>query len=148
MDSAYDPIVSELNEDECWNLLARGQLGRLAVVVSGKPDIFPVNYIVDGPRLLFRTAHGSKLADLADNPDVAFEVDEYNGTRAASVVVKGTAARLDLQREIDLADGLALTSWVPTLKYHWVRISAASVTGRSFLRGPEPARYVASEGDD
>ena len=85
------------------DLLARRQLGRLALAVDGDPDIFPVNYVVDGPRVLFRTAPGSKLAELSVNPRVAFEVDEYDETYGASVVLKGVAERLELQREIDAA---------------------------------------------
>ena len=65
MDKTTDAVIFALNEDECWNLLARCQLGRLAVDVDGEPDIFPVNYVVDGPRVLFRTAPGSKLAQLS-----------------------------------------------------------------------------------
>lgn len=144
MNSTNDALVSTLSEEACWNLLSRRELGRLAVCVNGKPDIFPVNYVIDGPRLLFRTAPGSKLNELSENPYVAFEVDEYDETYAASVVVKGVAKRLELQREIDAADALPLTPWIPTLKYRWVRIAAVSVTGRRFARVPEPDRYVAS----
>jgi nitroimidazol reductase NimA-like FMN-containing flavoprotein (pyridoxamine 5'-phosphate oxidase superfamily) len=144
MDGTDDALVFSLSEDECWNLLARRELGRLAVAVDGKPDIFPVNYVVNGARLLFRTAPGSKLADLSSNPDVAFEVDEYDATSAASVVLKGVATRLELQSEIDLADALPLASWIPTLKYRWVRIAPVSISGRRFERGPEPPRYRAS----
>jgi len=147
MDKTNDAAVWTLNEEECWNLLSRRELGRLAVAVAGKPDIFPVNYVTDGPRVLFRTAPGSKLAELSANPDVAFEVDEYDDTSAASVVLKGVAKRLELQSEIDAADALPFTSWIPTLKYRWVRISPTSITGRRFERGPEPDRYVASAND-
>ena len=147
MDRTNDAVVWTLNEEECWNLLSRRELGRLAVAVAGKPDIFPVNYVTDGPRVLFRTAPGSKLAELSANPDVAFEVDEYDDTSAASVVLKGVAKRLELQSEIDAADALPFTSWIPTLKYRWVRISPTSITGRRFERGPEPDRYVASTND-
>ena len=147
MDRTNDAVVWTLNEEECWNLLSRRELGRLAVAVAGKPDIFPVNYVTDGPRVLFRTAPGSKLAELSANPDVAFEVDEYDDTSAASVVLKGVAKRLELQSEIDAADALPFTSWIPTLKYRWVRISPTSITGRRFERGPEPDRYVASAND-
>lgn len=145
MDTTNDPIVAALNEEDCWNLLARGELGRLAMCVQGKPDIFPVNYVTDGPRVLFRTAPGSKLAGLSVNPDVAFEVDEYDDTHAASVVLKGVAKRLELLRDIEAADALPLAPWTPTLKYRWVQITPASITGRRFARGPEPDRYVASD---
>ncbi|GHF24540.1 hypothetical protein GCM10011600_27040 [Pseudolysinimonas yzui] len=56
-------------------------------------------------------------------------------------MVKGTAERLERQADIDAADQLPLTPWVPTLKYRWVRIHPTSVTGRLFRRGPEPDRY-------
>ena len=125
--------VVTLNEEQCWNLLARGQVGRLALSVDGEPDIFPVNYVADGPRLLFRTAPGSKLAGLGENPRVAFEVDEYDDTYAASVIVKGVAERLQLQREIDEADALPLSPWIPTLKYRWVRIAPTQITGRAMV---------------
>ncbi|MDW4573246.1 pyridoxamine 5'-phosphate oxidase family protein [Microbacterium sp. M3] len=139
--------VVTLSEEQCWNLLARGELGRLALDADGEPDIFPVNYVVDGPRVLFRTAPGSKLAELSANPLVAFEVDEYDDTFAASVIVKGVAERLQLQREIDAADALPLAPWIPTLKYRWVRITPRQISGRWFQRTPEPERYRASSPD-
>ena len=148
MDTTDDSVVSVLGEDECWNLLARRELGRLAVTLGEEPDIFPVNYAVDGPRVLFRTAPGSKLAELTINPRVAFEVDEYDETFAASVVVKGVATRLELQRDIDAADALPLVPWIPTLKYRWVQITPTSITGVRFERGAEPDRYAASANDE
>jgi nitroimidazol reductase NimA-like FMN-containing flavoprotein (pyridoxamine 5'-phosphate oxidase superfamily) len=147
MDSTNEALVTAMGEEECWSLLARNQLGRLAVAVGGEPDIFPVNYVTDGPTVLFRTAPGSKLADLSVNPRVAFEADEYDDTFGASVVLRGVARRLELQREIDEADALPLTPWTPTLKYRWVRIVPASISGRRFVRGPEPDRYAASAND-
>ena len=148
MDRTNDSNVWALSEEECWNLLARRELGRLALAVNGEPDIFPVNYVVDGPRVLFRTAPGSKLAELTVNPHVAFEVDEYDESYAASVVLKGNAERLELQRGIDAADTLPLTPWIPTLKYRWIRITPLSIIGRRFERGPEPDRYAASANDE
>lgn len=144
MERISEEGVWRLTEEECWNLLARRELGRLAVSVDNLPEIFPVNYVVDGPRLLFRTAPGSKLAQLTANHHVAFEVDDSDDSYAASVVVKGTAKRIELQREIDAADALPLKPWIPTLKYRWVRVTPELVSGRWFERTPEPDRYVAS----
>lgn len=145
MESTDDEIISTLREEDCWALLERCELGRLAVCIRGKPDIFPVNYVTDGPRILFRTAPGSKLAALSAAPDVAFEVDEYDDMQAASVVVRGVAAQLELLRDIEAADALPLAPWTPTLKYRWVQIVPRSISGRRFERGPEPDRYVASD---
>lgn len=142
-----DDVVEQLDEEACWDVLGRNELGRLAVSVLGEPDIFPINYVVDGPRLYFRTAPGSKLAELAANPRVAFEVDEHDDASAASVVLKGRARRVELQREIDALDALPLRPWIPTLKYRWVQIAPDSISGRRFERAPEPDRYVASSDD-
>ena len=139
--------VVTLSEEQCWNLLSRYQLGRLALDVGGGPDIFPVNYVTDGPRVLFRTAPGSKLAGLTQNPRVAFEVDEFDDEHGASVILKGVAHRLELQSEIDEADALPLRPWIPTLKYRWVRITPTQISGRWFERTPEPERYRASSND-
>ena len=146
MDKPNDVTVWAPSEEECWDLLARGEFGRLAVAVNEEPDIFAVDYVADGPRVLFRTAPGSKLAELTANPRVAFEV-EYDETYGASVVLKGVATRLALQREIDAADALPLAPWIPTLKYRWVQTAPTLITGRRFERGPEPDRYVASAND-
>jgi nitroimidazol reductase NimA-like FMN-containing flavoprotein (pyridoxamine 5'-phosphate oxidase superfamily) len=100
-----------------------------------------VNFVVSQGALYFRTAPGDKLLELSVNPDVAFEIDGFDEHTAWSVVVKGVAERLETQTEIDEADQLPLTPWIPTLKYRWVRINPTAVSGRSFNRGPEPERY-------
>ena len=133
--------VISLDEPEMWALLDKTPMGRLAVAAAGELDIFPVNYIVDDGSLLFRTAAGTKLVELTVNAMVAFEIDGWDDTTAWSVVVKGSAARLDRQAEIDRADTLPLTPWIPTLKYTYVRVNPTSLSGRSFRVGPEPERY-------
>lgn len=136
-----DSPVRELDEQECWDRVASAPFGRLALSVLDDVDIVPVNAILSKGDLYFRTAPGSKLAELTANPRVAFEVDGYDDDTAFSVVVKGTAERLERQADVDAADTLPLTPWIPTLKYRWVRIRPDSVSGRAFRRGPEPARY-------
>ena len=134
------PVI-QLNDLEIWERLRSTPMGRLAVSAGGELDIFPVNYLVDDGTLLFRTAPGTKLVELTVHSGVAFEIDGFDDITAWSVVVKGTAARLEHQDEIDRADMLPLTPWIPTLKYRYVRITPTSLSGRSFHRGPEPERY-------
>lgn len=134
--------VAVLSESACWRALADTPVGRLAVAIRGDIELFPVNFTTADGRILFRTAPGSKLAALAAHPAVAFEIDGFDDAAAFSVVVHGRAERLDHQDEIDEADRLPLTPWIPTLKYRWVRIIPAEVSGRAFRRGPEPERYV------
>lgn len=136
-----DEPIKQLSAEECWALLTANALGRLALSAGGQIDIFPINYHADGTSLLFRTAPGTKLAELTANNEVAVEIDHYTPVDAWSVVVKGTARELQTQTEIAEADKAPLEPWAPTLKYRFVRITPREVTGRYFERAEEPERF-------
>jgi len=140
--SATTPPV-RLAEHECWLLLREAMVGRLAVVVDGAPDVFPVNHVVDHGTLVFHTSEGTKLA-AAVGQQVAYEVDGYDtdGGEAWSVVVHGVAREVrELHEAID-ALRLPLFPWHAEPKPRLVRIEPASVTGRRFQttgqRTPDP----------
>ena len=69
--------IEVLSTKECWELLRDSVVGRLAVTVDGRPDIFPVNPVVDHGSIVFRTSAGTKLAATKGH-EVAFEVDGYD----------------------------------------------------------------------
>jgi nitroimidazol reductase NimA-like FMN-containing flavoprotein (pyridoxamine 5'-phosphate oxidase superfamily) len=123
-----------LSEDRCWELLASVEVGRLAIAVAHDVDIYPVNFVVDGRDLVFRTAEGTKLLEVALAGRVAFEVDGYEPDLgyAWSVVVKGRARGLDNFEEIYQAQGLPLFPWNAAPKERFVRIEPTGVTGRRF----------------
>lgn len=124
----------ELSEAECWALLHRSGLGRLATAADSRADIFPVNYLVHGETLLMRTAPGTKLQQVGDAPNVAFEADGHDADRYWSVVVRGHAKHLTDQARIIQSGALELVSWVPTDKNEFVQITPTSITGRSLER--------------
>ena len=132
-----DP-VAELTTEECWRLLSGEQFGRLAYRLVDEVHVVPVNYVVDGRTLLFRTASGGKLLAAALGSDVAFEIDWHDHDEAWSVVVRGRVRQL-AEDEAHRADGLALEPWVPTLKYDVVEVQPQSVTGRRFMLRRSPA---------
>ena len=89
-----------LDEDQSWELLAAQELGRLAYRVGSEQHLTPINYAVDvnehGRRsLLFRTARTTKLlaAELGD--EVAFEIDDVEGSTAvkAGLLFGGVSRR-------------------------------------------------------
>ena len=43
-----DAATEILEPRECWELLRGVSVGRLAVWLGDRPDIFPVNYALDG----------------------------------------------------------------------------------------------------
>jgi nitroimidazol reductase NimA-like FMN-containing flavoprotein (pyridoxamine 5'-phosphate oxidase superfamily) len=124
-----------LTDEQCWELLKRNQIGRLAVVVAGRPDIYPVNYLVHEGQVIFKTAEGSKLASVMTHHEVAFEIDGYDETtnEAWSVVVAGMARVLNREADLDLADTLPLFPWNLDPKNHYVAIDADALSGRRFV---------------
>ncbi|HWK21222.1 MAG TPA: pyridoxamine 5'-phosphate oxidase family protein [Microbacteriaceae bacterium] len=139
MDAA-EPLIP-LTESECDALLRATPLGRVALAAAGEIDIFPVNYVLDDEgRIVFRTAPGTKLAELVIHPSVAFEIDGVVGADLFSVIVKGDAERVEGAGDIAELERLPLRPWVPTVKEQFVRITPRWVTGRRFTPGPEPER--------
>jgi uncharacterized protein len=132
--------ISILSEDECWQLLAGAALGRLVTSVDGRPEIFPVNFVVQHHTILFRTAEGTKLASTVINHGVLFEADDHDVAEGWSVVVRGMARVLHTYEEIQEAERAQLLPWIATVKRNYVRISPVSITGRRFAFGSEPDR--------
>lgn len=123
-----------LERDECLRLLATATLGRVGVTTGALPSVLPVNFRLDGDRILFRTGAGTKLEAATDNAVVAFEVDEIDpGTRSGwSVVVTGVARALT---DVGLAEAqrLALARWAPGEDHRIVAISTELVSGRRIV---------------
>ncbi|WP_345314968.1 pyridoxamine 5'-phosphate oxidase family protein [Garicola koreensis] len=141
-DHPHDEPILMLTEEQCWQLLERIQHGRLVGVVDGRADIFPVNVAAQDRTLVFRTAPGTKLAEVTVNENVLFETDGILPDQAWSVVVRGTAEQLQTSAERAEAEKLELRPWVPTLKDHFVRITPTEVSGRHFRFGEHPEREL------
>ena len=125
------------SRNECWALLREAVIGRLAVVVDGVPDVFPVNFAVDGGSIVVKTGAGTKR-DAALAGPVAFEVDGYDPTsgEAWSVVAKGRPRQLGTMEELlDVAD-LPLEPWHEGRKPQVIRLVPETLSGRRFpVRG-------------
>jgi nitroimidazol reductase NimA-like FMN-containing flavoprotein (pyridoxamine 5'-phosphate oxidase superfamily) len=123
-----------LFRDECVTLLHCESVGRLAFVVGNQPVILPVNYVMYGSQIAFRTAEGTKLDWLRD-ARVAFEVDGVNeDTRTGwSVLVQGRSSEVTSEAERQVLDALGLEPWTATIKPHWIVVSTATITGRRIV---------------
>jgi nitroimidazol reductase NimA-like FMN-containing flavoprotein (pyridoxamine 5'-phosphate oxidase superfamily) len=128
------PTTTMLSEDECWELLSRQRIGRLATAVGGEPEIFPLNYAVADRRAYIRTSPGTKLAELAVNARVALETDVVSDDRAESVVLKGTAEILESDADLLGAEATGLVPYAGSDKDVWVRITPTEVSGRRIVR--------------
>ncbi|MGI9145417.1 MAG: pyridoxamine 5'-phosphate oxidase family protein [Chloroflexota bacterium] len=127
--------LEEISEDECLELLARHEIGRIALVVEGQPLIFPVNYGISHRIVSFRTAHGTKLS-AAPGSNVAFEIDDYEPSTGIgwSVLVQGVA--VDSTTALDdvswMARGASPHPLAPGVKVHRLAIRPTAISGRRF----------------
>jgi len=133
-----DLVVRHLDEQECWDRVADAPYGRLALCLVDGVDIVPINAVLSQGDLYFRSEPGAKLDALADGARIAYDVDGSDDDTAYSVVVTGTAERLDRQADIAAADQLLPAAGRATLTSSWVRIRPSAVSGRAFRRVPEP----------
>lgn len=126
--------IRPLGVEECWQRLADHpqRIGRLGTG-GPSPDILPVNYAVDGHSVVFCTAPGKKLAAVTRGERVVFEVDDVSPDwqHGWSVVLRGFAEHVTDPDERRRLDKLPLTSWDPTPKNDYVRITTSLVSGRA-----------------
>jgi uncharacterized protein len=128
--------LEQLSRPACLALLAECEVGRIGVLVDGAPEIYPVNFVVDRERILFRTAGGGKLRGIDRSPAVCFEVDGIDPDHQTgwSVLVKGTARVVtDAPTTRQLAES-PLRYWAPGQKASWICVEPREITGRRIKR--------------
>jgi len=124
--------IEELDHAACWAHLGSRRVGRLAVSASNRPDIFPVNYVIDDGAVVVQTAPGFKLAAAILGSGVAFEVDDIDEATHSgwSVVVHGTAKEVEALEDLLAAEDLNIEPWADGAKNHFIRIEVEEITGR------------------
>jgi nitroimidazol reductase NimA-like FMN-containing flavoprotein (pyridoxamine 5'-phosphate oxidase superfamily) len=138
----------ELSKSECFGLLTRERVGRVAFVDDLGPIVMPVNFVLDRHMVVFRTDGGTKLDAAVRGSRVAFEIDGTDQTARTgwSVVVRGEAVEVTDPAELARLRQLRLHPWAPGVKTHYVRILPAVLTGRRISAPGGPQTAVASPG--
>jgi nitroimidazol reductase NimA-like FMN-containing flavoprotein (pyridoxamine 5'-phosphate oxidase superfamily) len=134
-DPAFDRSqqLQVLGRDECIDLLTKHRfLGRIGLVVEGRPLIFPVNYIADRESVVFCTAAGTKLDAVGQGTDVVFEIDDHEPLYHSgwSVLVKGRAQVVTDESELARLRRGRLRPWVRGARANWIRVQIAEISGR------------------
>jgi uncharacterized protein len=126
---------------DCFRLLESVPVGRIGFLARGEVVILPVNFLVDGQDVVFRTGTGSKLCTLEVGHYVGFEADAYDAAAHTgwSVVANGLAEIVEADDEIARLDTLGLVPWGAAEDHRWVRIRPTSITGRRIAAAAAPA---------
>jgi nitroimidazol reductase NimA-like FMN-containing flavoprotein (pyridoxamine 5'-phosphate oxidase superfamily) len=89
--------MEPLTREQAFDLLERQPVAHLGIVLDGEPYVFPMSYVVDEERILFRTLAGKKLDGIRANPRVCVEVSSFDEETGnwQSTIVRGTARLVD-----------------------------------------------------
>jgi nitroimidazol reductase NimA-like FMN-containing flavoprotein (pyridoxamine 5'-phosphate oxidase superfamily) len=127
-----------MDRAECLALLEAEDVGRLAIVQGTMPAIFPVNYLLDGEDIVFRSAPGTKIAH-GDGAPAAFEIDHLDRAerRGWSIVATGHLEVVDRHDDaLGRLRQLPIRPWAAGDKDIVMRLVIGTITGR-VLGGPD-----------
>lgn len=123
-----------IDEEECWQLLSKGRIGRLALSVDALPGILPVHYTVDD-RVITLSLGELRVPDrCADGAIVAFAVDELDLDNDFGWYVHAVGKSVVQARDEPTDD------WHAGVPGQVVRLTPAIVDGRRFRLLPLTSR--------
>ncbi|AZM87930.1 MULTISPECIES: helix-turn-helix domain-containing protein [Streptomyces] len=127
-----DTALVPLEEEECRMLLGTHGVGRIAVFTPEGPAVLPVNYMVVGTAIVFRTA-AEALAARAAGTEIAFEIDNIDDVTAGgwSVLAVGELQAVTDPEEIQHLTTTARSHpWAGGPRTHWMKLAPLRLTGR------------------
>lgn len=129
--AALHPVLAEMADEECRQLLQAGGVGRVAFALAGRLTVVPVNYQMYEGLVVFRTAATTAMARYGAGP-VAFEVDRIDeGMHEGwSILVSGTARQATGSELEGLRAALAVEPWAGGDREVYVLIEPEQVSGR------------------
>ncbi|QJY50946.1 pyridoxamine 5'-phosphate oxidase family protein [Pseudonocardia broussonetiae] len=135
-----------LDRHSCLRRLRGGIVGRVVFTDGALPAAQPVNYVLDGEEVLFRTASAGKVAAATRGAVVAFQVDDIDPAARTgwSVLGVGEAYEVVDPQRLAQVSGLGLDTWAPLASNHVVCVPLQVLTGRELVRIPAvPLRRLA-----
>jgi nitroimidazol reductase NimA-like FMN-containing flavoprotein (pyridoxamine 5'-phosphate oxidase superfamily) len=126
--------IEELSVSTCWALLRSVPIGRIVLPSAADIEVFPVNFIVDGGTIVFRSAPGTKLTLIGDGTRATFEADKIDTADQLvwSVVLKGPVRQVSSLDEVVATFDMELPTWHTGPKPTYVRMKPQLITGRRF----------------
>lgn len=124
--------LRQLNRDDCLRLLATVPIGRIIYTRQALPAVELINFALESGDIIIRTDRSGKLAAATRGAIVAFEADvvdpEYRS--GWSVTAIGPSRAVTDAADIARLQEIGLSSWVPSLREYFIRISPQLLNGR------------------
>ena len=136
------PVAEAMTEEECFQLIAGREVGRIAYDGRFGPTVLPVNYRLHEGSVVFRTGQDSPLdEDLRTGIahaeyKVAFEIDDFDaGAREGwSVLIQGSAHHVTDEEERAAVERSGVVPWAGGEKQQYMRVRPTRITGRRITR--------------
>jgi nitroimidazol reductase NimA-like FMN-containing flavoprotein (pyridoxamine 5'-phosphate oxidase superfamily) len=124
----------ELDRSECLRLLAQGDVGRVVFTEAAMPAAHPVNYLLDGEEIVFRTGDGHAFAAISRSV-VGFQSDDIDRSSRTGWTVLGVGHAYEVTDPARLADLRTRlpTTWAPRRDMHVVAVPLQRLTGHRLL---------------
>jgi hypothetical protein len=106
-------MLAELDDAECYRLLATQSVGRVGMMAEGRVVVLPVNYVLLGHTVVLRTA-----------------IDSWFDR----AVRDGLAVGLESRLPISSLDTLPLRPWGLSVAPGWVGIDIERISGRRIVQ--------------
>ena len=125
----------ELDRSECLSLLAEAEVGRIIFTEAAMPAAHPVNYLLDGEEILFRTGGGRTFTAI-HGAVVGFQSDSIDRISRTGWSVLGIGHAYEVCDPVRLADLVERlpVPWAPHPSAHVVAVPLQRLTGRRLAR--------------
>ncbi|WP_284974914.1 pyridoxamine 5'-phosphate oxidase family protein [Arthrobacter sp. efr-133-TYG-104] len=126
-------VTDELSQEQCWELLRSYTTGRFGFVQEGRIMILPVNYLVDGQSIYFRTSEDGSISEAVPSLETSFQIDDSRPARSEgwSVLISGPSSRVEDPDLLTRLWGKNMAEpWGGGARYLFIRIQGYRVTGR------------------
>ncbi len=133
--------MSLMTDDECWQVLAGEEVGRLVTITDDMPGVYPLNYGTEEGTIYFLTRIGSKYRAMQTNPKVGFQVDAWSGEEGWSVVADGVAREVVEPQRSAVLGRVHLNAWVQGGDPRLMAIDVHHVSGRRFTFVPSSTTF-------
>jgi len=129
--AAVHPVLDDMQEQECLQLIEAGGVGRVAFELAGRLSVVPVNFAISDGSVVFRTAPTTAIGRYGAGR-VAFEVDRIDeGMHEGwSVLISGTARQAGPEEAQKLREALTVEPWAGGGREVYIVITPEQVNGR------------------
>ncbi|MFF5261198.1 pyridoxamine 5'-phosphate oxidase family protein [Actinomadura viridis] len=138
-DPSGRPVLEELDRAQCLALIGPGGVGRVAFDDGEGPTVIPVNYVLDGESVVFRTSlegrlhHSLATALTGAAVRIAFEVDHIDEHDRVgwSVLLRGGGYHMP---DHERPQGASVEPWPGGERPVYIRLTPHEVSGRRLRR--------------